>query len=162
LRVKTRTGTDPFSVNTDPLSGLQSELPTGSGFWGVQPSITAIYPSDPAVFFGNLSYLRNFERDVGATFGKIKPGDAIGFTMGMGLALNDKASFSIAYDHATVLRTRQNGLLVPTTSTTELGSLLFGVAYRLNAKSTFNTTLGVGVTEEAPNVQLTFRIPIEM
>jgi hypothetical protein len=162
LRVKTRTGKDPFSDNTDPVSGLQSELPTGSGFYGVQPSLTAIYPSDPAVFFGNISYLRSFERDLGGTFGKIKPGDAIGFTMGMGLSLNEKASFSIAYDHATVLRTRQNGLLVPTTSTTQLGSLLFGTSYRLNAKSTFNVTLGVGVTEEAPNVQLTFRVPIEL
>jgi hypothetical protein len=162
LRVKTRTGEDPFSVETDPVSGLQRQLPTGSGFYGVQPSLTAIFPSDPAVFFGNLSYLWNVARDVGGGFGKIDPGDAVGFTMGMGLALNDKSSFSIAYDHSTVFRTKQNGVLIPTTSTVQLGSLLFGVSYRLSPKSTFNFTLGVGVTDEAPNVQLTFRLPIEI
>jgi len=48
LRVKTRTGKDPFSVETDAISGLQRELPTGSGFYGAQPSLTAIFPSDPA------------------------------------------------------------------------------------------------------------------
>ena len=162
LRVKTRTGKDPFSVETDPISGLQRRLPTGSGFYGIQPSLTAIFPSDPAVFFGNLSYLWNVSRDVGGSFGKIDPGDAIGATVGMGVALNEKVSFSMAYDHATVLRTKQNGVLVPTTSTTQLGSLLFGASYRLNRKSTMNFTLGVGVTQDAPDVQLTLRFPIEL
>jgi hypothetical protein len=162
LRVKTTTGKGPFDVDTDPVSGLQRQLPTGSGFYGVQPSLTAIFPSDPAVFFGNLSYLWNIKRDVGKGFGTIDPGDAIGVTFGMGVALNEKASFSIAYDHATVFRTRQNGVLIPTTTTVQLGSLLFGTSYRLGPKSTFNFTLGVGVTPEAPNVQLTFRLPMEL
>jgi hypothetical protein len=161
LRIKTRTGTDPFQVDTDPISGLQRKLPTGSGFYGVQPSLTAIFPSDPAVFFGNVSYLWNASRDVGSSIGKIDPGDAVGFTMGMGVALNEKASFSIAYDHATVFRTKQNGVLIPTTTVTQLGSLLFGASYRLSRKSTLNFTLGVGVTQDAPNVQLTFRLPME-
>jgi hypothetical protein len=161
LRVKLRNGTDPFEVETDPISGLQSKLPTGSGFYGVQPSFTAIFPSDPAVFFGNVSYLWNVSRNVGGNFGKIDPGDAIGFTMGLGVALNEKASFSIAYDHATVLRTKQNGVIIPTTATTQLGSLLFGTSYRLSRKSTLNFTLGVGVTQDAPDVQLTLRLPTE-
>jgi hypothetical protein len=162
LRVKTRTGKDPFEVETDPISGLQRKLPTGSGFYGVQPSLTAIFPSDPAVFFGNVSYLWNIERNVGGNVGKVDPGDALGFTMGMGVALNDKVSFSIAYDHATVFKTKQNGVIIPTTSNTQLGTLLFGTSYRLNRKSTLNFTLGIGVTQEAPDVQLTFRLPMEL
>lgn len=161
VRLKTRTGTDPFQVETDPLSGLQRKLPTGSGFYSVQPSFTAIFPSDPAVFFGNVSYLWNVARDVGGGIGRIDPGDAVGFTAGMGVALNEKASFSIAYDHATVFRTKQNGVLIPTTTTTQLGTLLFGTSYRLSRKSTLNFTLGVGVTQDAPNVQLTLRLPVE-
>lgn len=162
LRVKTRTGRDAFEVETDPTSGLQRRLPTGSGFYGVQPSLTAILPSDPAVFFGNLSYLWNIERNIGGNFGKVDPGDAIGFTLGMGLALNEKASFSIAYDHSTVGRTKLNGVAIPTTARTQLGSLLFGTSYRLGSKSTMNFTLGVGVTQDAPDVQLTFRLPMEL
>jgi outer membrane putative beta-barrel porin/alpha-amylase len=162
LRVKTRTGKDQFEVETDPVSGLQKQLPTGSGFYGIQPSLTAILPSDPAVFFGNFSYLWNKERDVGREFGKIDPGDAVGLTMGMGVALNERSSFSIAYDHVTVFRTRQNGIAIPTTSTVQVGSLLFGASYRLTSKTNLNLTLGVGVTDEAPNVQLTFRFPTEL
>jgi hypothetical protein len=162
LRVKSRTGKSPFDVETDPVSGLQRKLPTGSGFWGVQPSITAIFPSDPAVFFGNLSYLHNIKRDVGGNFGTIDPGDAIGFTFGMGVGLNDKASFSIAYDHASVGRTKQNGIAIPTSTRAQLGTLLIGTSYRLSAKTTFNFTLGAGLTEDAPNIQLTFRLPIEL
>jgi hypothetical protein len=166
LRVKTRTGTGPFEVTTETTNaqflGLQRELPTGSGFYGVQPSLTAIFPSDPAVFFGNVSYLANIRRDFGGTIGSIDPGDVAGFTVGMGLALNEKASFSIGYDHATIFRTKQNGAIVPNTTSIQLGSLLLGLSYRLSPKKVLSFTLGAGLTQEAPNVQLTFRLPMEM
>jgi hypothetical protein len=165
LRVKTRTGKGPFEVATETANaqflGLQRELPTGSGFYGIQPSLTAIFPSDPAVFFGNVSYLWNVARDFGGTTGRIDPGDAIGFTVGMGIALNEKASFSLGYDHATVFRTKQNGAVIVNTSNTQLGSLLLGVSYRLAPKTTLNLTLGAGLTQDAPDVQVTLRLPME-
>lgn len=162
LRFKSRTGKDPFEVETDAITGQQRQLPTGSGFYGVQPTFTAIFPSDPAVFFGNVNYLWNIKRDVGSGIGEVDPGDSVGFTVGMGLALNEKASFSIGYDHATVFRTRQNRVLIPNSTTVQVGTLLFGLSYRLTAKTTFNFTLGAGLTEEAPNVQLNFRLPMTL
>jgi hypothetical protein len=162
LRFKTRTGKDPFDVETDAITGLQRQLPTGSGFYGVQPSLTAIFPSDPAVFFGNVNYLWNIKRDVGGGIGEVDPGDSVGFTVGMGLALNEKASFSIGYDHATVFRTRQNRVLIPNSTVIQLGTVLFGLSYRVTSKTTFNFTLGAGLTEEAPNVQLNFRLPMTL
>lgn len=158
LRLKTRTGEDPFSIPTDPVSGLQERLPTGSGFLGVQPTLTAIFPSDPAVFFGNVSYLWNVRRSVPG-FGNVDPGDAIGFGFGMGLALNDKASFSIGYDHATVTRTTQDGAAVAGSTTTQLGTLLIGVSYRYAPDRTAILSLGAGVTRDAPDVQITLRFP---
>jgi hypothetical protein len=165
LRIKTRTGKGPFEVATETANaqflGLQRELPTGSGFYGIQPSLTAIFPSDPAVFFGNVSYLWNVARDFGGITGRIDHGDAVGFTVGMGIALNEKASFSLGYDHATVFRTKQNGAVIVNTSNTQLGSLLLGVSYRLAPKTTLNLTLGAGLTQDAPNVQVTLRLPME-
>ena len=68
LRYKSRTGRDPFEVPsnlaTDRYAGFQQELPTGSGFQGLQPALTVLYPSDPAVFFGTVSYLHSFARTV--------------------------------------------------------------------------------------------------
>jgi hypothetical protein len=179
LRVKSRTGRDPFSVVTDCTrrcvgenvsgTGLPLELPTGSGFYSVQPSLTWLFPSDPAVFFGSISYLHNIKRsDVSRLvlngerefLGEIKPGDAVGFNFGIGLALNDKASFSLGYDHSSIARTRLGGAPVPGAVRTQLGTLLLGYSYRLSDKRTLNVAVGAGLTRDTPDVSLTVRIPI--
>src|SRR5262249_7515180 len=59
LRYKSTTGTGPFDVPIDPNTGLQQELPTGSGFQALQPTVTAILPTDPVVLYGSLGYLYN-------------------------------------------------------------------------------------------------------
>jgi hypothetical protein len=178
LRVKSRTGRDPFSVVTDCVhrcvgdnasgSGLPLELPTGSGFYSVQPSLTWLFPSDPAVFFGSVSYLHNIKRsNISRTvlggeqefLGEIKPGGVFGFNFGIGLALNDKASFSLGYDHSSIARTRQNGLPVPGAVRTQLGTLLLGYSYRLSERRTLNVAVGAGLTRDTPDVSLTVRIP---
>ena len=164
LNFKTRTGKDPFSVPYTVLSGsnaaLQATLPTGSGFYSIQPSLTAIYPSDPAVFFGGINYIWNFKRNVGNGWGEIDPGNAYGFNFGMGMSLNDKTSFSIGYEHTVVAPVQQNGQDMPGSLTSELGTLLFGYAYQLNPTTNINLTLGVGVTRYAPDVQVTLRVPM--
>lgn len=173
LRLKTRTGKDPFEVETltgiQGLSdGVQTSLPTGSGFYGIQPAMTVLFPSDPAVFFGTISYLHSVPRsnvtrlqDGGTNnLGKIQPGGVIGFNFGMGLGLNDKSSFSIGYDHASVARTKQDGVSSPNSVRVQLGTMLLGYSYRLNSRRTLSVSLGAGLTRDAPDVTLTVRMPI--
>jgi hypothetical protein len=160
LRIKTRTGKDPFEVELDPDTQLERELPTGSGFYGVQPSLTLIHVSDPAVFSVSMNYLWYLERDVGGDVGEIDPGDMFGLTLGMGLALNEKASFSLGYDHNVVGKTKQNGTALPTAMTTHVSSLLFGLGYRLDPRRSLNLSIATGVTEAAPDAQITLRMPI--
>ena len=186
LRYKSRTGTDPFEVTTDCVTrcvanatgtGLPLELPTGSGFDAIQPGLTWLYPSDPAVFFGTISYLHNFERhDVSRTvltgapegfpqtttepIGDIDAGDIIGFNLGMGLALNEKASISIGYDQNIVGRTKRNGEDLPGSVRVILGTLVLGASYRFNDRVSLNVALGVGVTRDTPDMTLTARLPI--
>jgi hypothetical protein len=112
LRVRMPTGTDPFRVERDETTGLPTELPTGSGFWGVQPSITWVQISDPAVLFGNLSYYYTFAREVGGIYGDIDPGDVIGVSIGSGFSLNEQVSLSVGFEHNTVLKTEQNGVVI--------------------------------------------------
>ena len=178
LRFKSRTGRDPFEVVTDCTrrcigdnatgTGLPLELPTGSGFYSLQPSLTWLFPSDPAVFFGSVSYLHNVKRSkVSRTvlngeqefLGEVKPGDILGFNFGMGLALNDKASLSLGYDHSSIARTHQGGAAVPGSVRTQLGTLLLGYSYRLSDKRTLNVSLGAGLTRDTPDVSLSVRIP---
>lgn len=184
LRYKSRTGKDLFEVVTDcsprcigdppgtgeePGTGLPLELPVGSGFEAIQPGITWLFPSDPVVFFGSASYLHNFKRkNVSRTvrngqrelLGDIEAGDIIGFNMGMGLALNEKAAISIGYDQSIVGKTKQNGKDAAGSVRMTLGTLLVGGTYRLNDHASLNLALGVGVTRDTPDLTLTVRIPI--
>jgi hypothetical protein len=178
LRFKSRTGRDPFEVVTDCQrrcvgdnvsgTGLPLDLPTGSGFYSLQPSLTALFASDPAVFFGSVSYLYNFKRKnvtrqvlAGETeaLGDIKPGDVVGFNFGMGLALNPKTTLSIGYDHSSVGRMRQAGVVPPGSVRTQLSTLLIGYSYRLSDKRTVNLSVGAGLTRDTPDVSLNLRIP---
>jgi hypothetical protein len=150
-------------------TGLPLDLPTGSGFYGIQPSLTWLFPSDPAIFFGSINYLHNVKRsDVMRMvlnggmepLGEVKPGGVIGFNFGIGLALNDKASLSLGYDHSSMGRTRQNGINVPGSVRTQLGTLLMGFSYRLSEKRTINVTVGAGLTQDTPDVSLSVRLPL--
>ncbi len=178
LRYKSRTGRDPFEVVTDCQTrcvgenvtgtGLPLDLPTGSGFHSLQPSLTWLMPSDPAIFFGSFSYTHNFKRgNIYRTvlngereyLGDVKPGDVFGFNFGMGLALNERASFSIGYDHNSVARTKQGGQVVPGSVRMQLGTLLLGYSYRLTDKRTLNVSVGAGLTRDTPDVTLMVRMP---
>ena len=176
LRLKSRTGKDPFEVESSTAGavGLRNEafqntLPTGSGFYGIQPALTALFPSDPAVFFGTISYLHSIKRtnvvrnrDDGSQdlLGTVQPGDVFGFNFGMGLGLNEKSSFSIGYDHASVGRTKLNGVSAADSVRVQLGTLLLGYSYRLSSQRSLSLSLGAGVTRDAPDVTLTVRMPV--
>ncbi len=178
LRFKTRTGKDPFEVVTDCVTrclgnttgtGLPLDLPTGSGFYSLQPSLTWLLPSDPAVFFGGISYTHNFGRSNVSRrvlageqefIGSVKPGDVWGINFGMGLAINDRSSFSVGIDLNSVGRTKQNGLPVPSSVRTQLSSLLLGYSYRYSNRTTLNVTVGAGLTRDTPDLTLSVRLPM--
>jgi hypothetical protein len=172
LLAKSNTGKDPFHVPTDSL-GNETELPTGTGFWGIQPSVSIIYPSDPVVFFGSVNYLYNFSEKypIKDSNGnnvqvEIEPGGTFGFNFGMGFSMNEKTSFSVGYEHYIVASTDIHSSAVTTSASskqnTTLGSLVFGAAYRLNDRVTINFSLEGGLTEAAPDVQLTLRVPFSI
>lgn len=176
LRLKSATGKGPFDIPYDASTGLPLKQTTGSGFWSLQAGVSTILPSDPAVYFGTLSYTKSLKRSVdqdtcasatAATpficssthFGEVAPGDVIGLNFGMGIGINDRASFSVGYDHSYIFKTKVDGQTPPGTTPANVGVLQFGYAYRLNAQSSLSMTLGVGVTQESPDVQLTLRVP---
>lgn len=171
LRLKTRTGTDPFEVDylgTDAiLPYLQTSLPTGSGFYSLQPSLTFIYPTDPAVFFGGINYQWNIKRDVnkslkgitGDPIGEVDPGDAVGINFGMGLGLNERSSFSIGYEHTWIGKTKSDGQVATGATGVQTASLLLGYSYRLNKQASLSLSVGAGLTKDSPDTQFTLRIP---
>nr|WP_311732129.1 transporter [Variovorax paradoxus] len=178
LRFKTRTGKDPFEVVTDCVTrcvgnttgtGLPLDLPTGSGFYSLQTGLTWLLPTDPAVFFGSFTYTHNFSRDNLSRLvlngerefiGSVKPGNIFGVNFGMGLALNERSSFSVGVELNSIGKTKQNGMPVVTSVRTQLASLNLGYSYRLSDKTAVNVSVGAGLTRDTPDLTLTVRVPM--
>ena len=175
LRVKSDTGRSPFDVPiytvNDPqggfLRGLTRELPTGTGFWSVEPGVTVAWATDPAVFFGGLRYIWNLGTTVDIqdpaggppTRTSLNPGDGIGFNFGVGFALNERTSLSLGYEQVWVLSSSANGNRIAG-SGIDIGSFNFGLSYRASEAVSFNLGVQIGTTESAPAARLIFRVPI--
>ncbi len=174
LRVKPPTGEGPYDVDKkviedsegNPIGVELSERPTGSGFWSFEPGFSFIYPSDPAVLFANLSYAWTLKEEQGfENGGTVDPGDVVRFGFGMGFAFNERTSFSLGYDHSVIRKTtfeRNIDVFGATFDRTQVGSLSFGLSQKLSPNKTLNVTVTVGVTENAPNSEITLKLPITL
>jgi hypothetical protein len=174
LRFKTHTGTNIFEEPIDPDTGLQTKIPTGSGFNSVQGGVTFLKPSDPAVFFGGVAYTKSFSRYIDVNYGYVYPGNILDLNLGMGMAINDKASLSIGYQHSVVSQTdqqftgpaddqttvNQSQYAITKIGTIQIGTLRFGISYQLSKDTYLNTTIGIGVTRDSPDLEATVRLPI--
>lgn len=167
LRVKSNTGRSPFEIPFDEF-GVATGLATGSGFWGVQPGINFLLPSDPVVIFGGVSYLWNIagnvDRDIGGVFvGRVDPGDAINANLGFGFALNPRFSFSLGYRHTYVFPTSTElGDTVQRSNRASVGVFGFGMSYRVTERETLNFGFSFGVTDDAPDVGISVRMPLDV
>jgi hypothetical protein len=165
VRVKTDTGTSPFEIKRDQF-GVAEELATGSGFWGVESSLTFLYPSDPVVLFGGVSYfdhlLKHINRDEGGVFvGKVDPGDSIGANLGFGFALNPRFSFSLGYKHNYIFPTKSVlGATVQRSTSLQVGAFMFGWSFALTDRITISNSYEIGTTRDSPDMRVLLRIPI--
>lgn len=164
LRVKPPTGVSPFDIPYDQF-GVATELATGSGFWGTEASVTMLYPTDPAVIWGGLSYLYNAPDDINKVIGDVRvgrvdPGDSIGFNIGFGLALNPRFSMSLGYSHNFILGTETElGETTQKSNSLQVGALQFGMSYRLTPRISILNSFEFGVTSDAPDMRMMIRVP---
>ena len=134
----------------------------------MQPGLSFLLPSDPVVIFGGVSYLWHIGRDInrtvgGAFVGHVDPGDSMSGNIGFGFALNPRFSFSLGYRQSYIRATRTEIGDITTKSTTlQVGSLNFGMSYRLNERVTANFGFEFGVTEDAPDLGVTIRFPVSL
>lgn len=163
-RVKSPTGLGPYEVDYDEF-GVARELATGSGFWAVEGGLTMLYPTDPVVIFGGLTYLHNFSRDIdrevgGALVGRVEPGASIGASLGFGLSLNPRFSVSFGYTHTYIRPTRTEiGATVQSSQPLQIGNFLVGSSFRLTERLTLNSSFEFGMTSDAPDVRIVLRTP---
>ncbi len=178
VRARAPTGEGPFDVERDGTFD-PTESTTGSGFWTVQPSITVIKPTDPLVYFGNVSYLINMSTSPAAPVAnlqvaeKFDPGNSLGINFGAALGITEKVSASFSYQHFYIFPSEQTSTIfalppgpgpllestaVSRTGDLQVGTLNFSLNNRLKRGSA-SLQVGIGVTDDAPDVAITFRRP---
>ncbi|WP_431565100.1 transporter [Brevundimonas sp.] len=165
LRVKSDTGEGPFEIPRDEF-GVATRLATGSGFWGIEPSLSMLYPSDPAVIFANLSYFAHLPKDIDKTegdiqIGRVDPGDSIGLGIGFAFALNQRFSYSLGYKHNYIRpTTTELNDITEKSDDLQVGALTFGMSYRITDRFSLNGNFEFGVTEDAPDMRFVLRVPV--
>ncbi len=172
---KTTTGTSPFSVpiytTNDPngiyIAGIQKTLPTGTGFYSLEPNMTILLPTSPAVLFANLLYGINFSRTVdianvagtAPTSATIGPGNYLSGTFGVGFAVNDQTSMTFSYQQEHVWPTTENGTSLGGSSY-DFGTFNFGIGFAVSRSINVNLGAGIGVGPNNPVAQILLEVPI--
>ena len=163
FRWKSTTGPDPYQPTS-------TEVALGTGFQGLQGSVTMVKPSDPLVYFGSFSYTANLSTTKqfqtsdptssnGLTRGFVDPGDTIGFQVGTALSVNPEASLSFALDQRFTRSTSLNGQSLPGTY---LSAAVFqvGTTYVYAPGRSIDLGLGIGLSRGAPDFQFSVNFPL--
>jgi hypothetical protein len=146
-------------------------LPTGQGVWGISTGVSLIKTIDPAVLYGGANFYYYFPgkfRDISADQntvlpGYAQPGHALSVNFGTAFALNDHTSISLGYQEIVSSATRLRTVGAPWQrimgTSLNAGMLMIGTSYTTNDRRSWVTQLGIGVTQDAPNVQLNLQLP---
>ncbi len=171
---KTATGTSPFDVpivtsndvNGQFLLGVPKRLATGTGFYALEPSLTALLPTAPGVLFSNLLYIHNFGRtqDIQNNLGgsptpvKLQPGEALALTFGVGFSLSDRAALTLSYQQEHVFTAFANGQAI-SGSPYSFGTFNFGLGYQISQSTRLNLSVGIGAGPNTPAAKILFEVP---
>lgn len=169
LRVRTPTGRDPFDLDED-------ELPTGTGFWGIQGIINAVKVRDPIVLFANIGYTWNIEDEVDFDLPDnppvgdvtIDPGDVIEWGLGFAYAISPEFSLNAAYVHRLSFRSRvtdsDNEAVVDTGkisgSRLNIPELKLGTVWAYSRGFFIDFNVSIGLSDDAPDFTAQVGFPI--
>ena len=178
LGVRAPTGKDPYGIdlNQDPDNTnlyVPEELPTGNGVWGVTAGVSVLKSVDPAIVFANLGYTYNIEDEVddissgsAEQKAKVDLGDSITAGFGTAFALNERLSLALSYSHEYIRETEitpEGGSSTKVVgSSANIGVFNIGGTYALSDSTSVVTNLGIGMTEDASDILLTFRMPFQL
>ncbi|NOR70102.1 MAG: hypothetical protein GQ532_10490 [Methylomarinum sp.] len=172
VRVKAPTGTDPYGIGTVELENgliVPESLPSGNGVWAMSSGFSFVKTVDPAVIFANINFFHNFETDfdnIGGntpTPGSIALGNAYQYGLGMAFALNERLSmnfsFTQRFSDKAKIKAEGGEWASIIGSNANVASLNMGMTFALSKHLTMVTNLGVGLTSDAPDVQLGVKFP---
>ncbi len=150
---------------------VPEEQPTGNGLWQANIGMSFVKTTDPAIIFGNIGYTRTFTGSFDdldnspdtVNPGKVRLGDAYSFGAGVAFAFNERTSFSMSVSArlAGRARMRYEGAewtkIIGSDATAAMFNL--GVTHAMSKRATVVGMLGIGLTPDAPDFSLSFKVP---
>jgi hypothetical protein len=150
---------------------VPSRQPTGNGVWQGTLGSSFVKTMDPAIVFGNIGYIHSLIRgfdDISTdpqitTPGSVKLSDIYYYGAGLAFAFNDRSSLSLSFSDRIngkdSLRAEGGSWTKVIGSQANAATLNLGFTYALDSHTTLITILGMGMTPDAPDFTLTFKIP---
>lgn len=175
-RVKFPTGRHPFGIGFVEVEGsegnlsIPEELSYGTGVYGASMGVSVLKTLDPMIVFGSATYFHNFARDFADIDeipdnqpGRVKLGNAYQLGAGLAFALNDKSSISMSYTQRIVERTRltpdDQDARVVVGSQANVALVNLGATFSLGENVALVTNVGMGLTDDSPDMAISLRIP---
>ncbi|WP_343161357.1 hypothetical protein [Luteimonas sp. 9C] len=177
------TGREPYGIPWRVLErdsdnfirfAVPEEQPTGNGLWQATVGLSAVKTTDPAILFGNIGYVRSFANDFAdldnnpdtTNPGRVQLGDAFYFGAGVAFAFNERTSLSISFSDRlnARARTRYEGAdwVKLIGSDANAATMSLGVTHAMTPNATFVGVLGIGLTPDAPDFNLTVKVPYSL
>ncbi|MEQ5833394.1 transporter [Marinobacter sp. R17] len=159
-----KTGVSPYEID------INRQLSTGSGYYTASGGASVSKVLDPVVLYGSASASYNMPEDGleqvrGARLlTKVEPGFGLSASMGFAYSLSYDISLSvsgqISYSDETQLTFSDGSEAVAQDQMT--GFLSFSLGTRVSDTTIVNTSLGIGLTEDAPDFSIGVSLPINI
>ncbi|MGH6919675.1 MAG: transporter, partial [Geminicoccaceae bacterium] len=139
--------------DTDTGKSSDGGVPLGGGFNEIAGSLSAVKRQDPLAFVAGISYERAFEHN------NVRPGDELGFSIGTVLAASPETSLSLSLSQGFSDEVELDGRGVDGSDQVN-GVLSIGAASILGGGLFVNTTVDIGLTDDAPDYAVRASVPI--
>lgn len=174
--VSTKTGDSPYEINPE------TDLSTGKGYYSVGVGASTRKYIDPVVLFASVSANYGFKesglnqiRGGGNANGEggdgkyrildtFEPGITGGFSFGFAYSFNYDVSLTMSYQQSFNTNTKYSYATGEQFSAADQSSAVFSVALgvRVSPETIVNGTLGIGLTEDAPDISLGLSFPLDI
>lgn len=161
--LSTKTGDSPYEINSE------KDLSTGKGYYSVGGGASTRKYIDPVVLFASVSANYGFEEsDLNQRRGSrildsFEPGVSGGFSFGFAYSFNYDVSMTMSYQQSYNTGSKFTFTSGETSKPADQSSASLGISLgvRVSPKTIVNGTVGIGLTEDAPDVSLGLSFPID-
>src|SRR5690606_34882075 len=160
--LNSKTGVSPYEID------IKEQLSTGSGYYSIGGGVSMSKVLDPVVVFGSVSGTYNIKEDGleqvrgGRLLSEVEPwfgvSGSAGFAYSLSYDISLSVSAQVSYSDETVLTFANGDQAAAQDQMT--GFLSMSLGTRVSDMTIVNTSLGIGLTEDAPDFSLGVSLPI--